>query len=417
MTSTTRALVALMLAAASGCDSAGRPRAVRVEAVTADASADAALDWTNGGEDLPEYSLGRLLISHVSAAELTLFDLDTSQLAARIPFEANALIEAGGSGRYGYAHSSAQGALRVFDPGQWLLSHIDHFHIIRGEQRLMAEQVQMPSLSSLIAHDGWLTAYDSSSGLAAFFQERSITAGSFAPASMALPATITGGVAAISRAQLIASEASELSQRSVLDPQQLLARFSGCSEPRGIAARGERVFVGCAEGLLELSWNASTELFEPVLSSVEGGRVLNVRTTERYDGAVLQIGERTIGLLGPRGPALRRIALSSDIVFLELRRQGNAALVLTQDGRAHELDLEMGALKRSTELLAALGHEKALVHVALSHAYAYVTDPRASHVAVMRLRTMQRERDIPLHAPAYDVAVVGVPSNYTDERE
>jgi hypothetical protein len=278
---------------------------------------------------------------------------------------------------------------------------------------LLAEQVSVPTLSSLRAHDGWIAAY-SRSGLAAFFQERSITARSFAPRTVQLAPVASEGVALVSRAQLIASDGPELSQRSVLDGHAVMARFAGCTQPRGVGAQGTRVFIGCAEGLLQLLWDASQELFLPELIASDPQRVIAVRTTERFDGALLQLDAHTLGILGARGSTLRRVELAHDVLALELRRQGNLAMVLTADGVAHEVDLTRGIVTRSLTLLPNGADGAKLV---LNHAYAYVADPRAARVLVLRLRTMQLEAELALDATAYDLALVGVPSSYTDERE
>jgi hypothetical protein len=413
MLKTVRALLAAIACASVACGDA-EPGARAPDAAVREGGGDATLDWTNGGADTPEYSLGRLLISHAAAAELTLFDLDTSTVAGRIPFAARAEVEAGASGRYGYAFRPDEGRLHVIDPGQWLLSHIDHFHVVRGEHQLMAEQVDLPMLTSLRAHDGWITSYAAGTGTAALFQERSITARSFAPAVITLGKPSTDGVALVSRAQLIASDGTELSQRSVLAPDQQQARFAGCSAPRGIAAHGERVFVGCAEGLLQLSWDPMQELFVPELLAVGEPRVLDVRTGERLAGAAVQLGARTIGLVGARGAALRRVELGSDLVALQLRRQGNVLIALTVDGVAHELDLQTVSVTRSTPVLTGAALDTRMV---LSHAYAYIADPQAPRVLVLRLRTMQLEPELTLSAPAHDLALVGVPGTYTDDRE
>jgi hypothetical protein len=404
---------ALLCTSACGEDSSVR----ETNAVEVDASTDAALDWTNGGADVPEYSLGRLLISHRSASELSLFDLETAQLAARIPFEPRARVVAGGSGRYAYAFAQGQRAVRLFDPGQWLLSHIDHFHVIRGEHRFLPEQLDFSMLSSLRWHDGWVSAYGATSGMATFFQERSITAGAFAPQSVPLVPAVTGGVALISRAQLIASEGPELTQRSVLAPTEVSARFTGCSEPQGIAARRDRVFIGCREGLLALRWDITQELFVPELLPVDGDRVVDVRTADSYDGAVLQMGARSLGLLGASGAPIRKVELPAQVVAFDIRRQGATMIVLTADGTVHELDLSTATTARSTVLYPPLQELANEVHLVMSHAYAYVTDPRAPRVLALRLRTMQVEAELPLSDAPYDLAIVGVPATYTDDRE
>jgi hypothetical protein len=146
-----------------------------------------------------------------------------------------------------------------------LLSHIDHFHVVRGEPLLMAEQLPLPGLTSLLASDGWVTSYAASTGAAAFFQERSITARSFAPTTVPLAPPRTSGVAIVARAQLLASDGTQLSQRPIVDPAFAAAQFPGCSEARGMAAQGERVFVACAEGLLQLSWDSAQERFVSAL--------------------------------------------------------------------------------------------------------------------------------------------------------
>ncbi|HEX5661349.1 MAG TPA: hypothetical protein VFX59_29370, partial [Polyangiales bacterium] len=359
----------------------------------------------------PEYSLGRLLISHASAPELTLYDLDTSSLAGRIPFAARAQLEAGASGRYGYAFDPAQGVLHAVDPGQWLLSHIDHFHIVRGEHQLMTEQLRMPQLSSLLVSDGWVAAYDASAGAASFFQERSITARSFAPTMIALRPAVNRGVAIVARAQLIASDGTQLSQRPVIDPAVARSQFPGCSEARGAAAQGERVFVACAEGVLQLTWDSAQEVFVPQLL-VTSEPVQAVRTTARFEGALAQLGARGLWLLSGTGAPPRTVELASDIAAFELRRQGETAIVLTLDGSAHELELHDGRIVRSTPVPVA-----AHTRVALSHAFAYLSDPAAPRVLVLRLRTLQLEPELAIPAPAHDLTLVGVPSSYTDERE
>ncbi|MET0285476.1 MAG: hypothetical protein ABW352_13430 [Polyangiales bacterium] len=350
-----------------------------------------------------------MLISHAATPELSLLELDTSSVIARIPLAPEAELEAGANGRHGYAFSPAHGVLRVVDPGQWLLSHIDHFHIVRGEHRLMDEQVALPNLSSLRVNDGWTVSLAASTGAAALFQERSITARSFAPTFVSL-APSSPGVALVAQAQLLASDGASLTQRSVLDPALDATRLASCTRARDAAANGERVYFACAEGVLRLTWVRAEERFAAQLLTTEAP-VEAVRTTARFDGVLLRIGARTLGLLAEQAP-LRLLELPSDIVALELRRQGGTALVLTVDGRAHELDLRSGSFSRTTSLPVT-----SRTRMVLGHAHAYLTDPTAAQVLVLRLRTMQLEPALLLAAPAHDLALLGVPNTYTDERE
>jgi len=396
-------------------------------ATIADAGPDAALPWDQGGADTPEYSLARLLVAHDETAQLSIVDLDTSTVAAELPFDIGASVFTGASGRYGYAMAKTGGAVRIIDPGQWLLSHIDHFHVIKGEVGLFDEQLEVASLSSFHAHDGWVSTYDAATGSAAFFQERSLTAQSFDPQATK-QAAAGEGVATISHAHLIISARDEnddsyLSIRSIEAPDTELQRIDDCKQPREVASDTNHVLLRCAESLVILTFQETgSKVFSEraiPLPEPAGRMALSQLTVlERSAHAVVKSSAESLSIIAlAEESSPWTTQLDTEPLRIAARRQGNAVIVLTADGSLSELDTETWKIVRTTPVLDPIETDDVVPALCLSHAYAYIADPRRSDIQVFRLRTWEVEDAIPLGASPRDVALVGMPASYTDSKE
>lgn len=421
-------LVSLCACALSACEQSG-PEGSASDVgplAVADAGPDAALPWDQGGADTPEYSLARLLVSHQEAAQLSLVDLDTSSVAAELPFDVGASVFTGASGRYGYAMAKTRGAVRIIDPGQWLLSHIDHFHVIKGEVGLFDEQLEVTSLASLHAHDGWVATFDAATGSAAFFQERSLTAQSFGPQTTA-QATAGDGIATISHAHLILSVRDEddsyLSIRSIEAPDTELQRIDGCKEPRDVASDAEHVLLRCAENLLILTFQETgSKIFSeralPLTDPVGRTALHQLTVLERRARAVVKSGTDTLSVIAleEEGSPLT-VRLAAEPLRIIARRQENAVVVLLADGSLSELDTETWRVTRTAAVLDRIEADDVIPAVCLSHAYAYIADPRGYDIQAFRLRSWKTEEAIPLGSSPNDVALVGMPASYTDSKE
>ncbi len=388
---------------------------------------DGGLPWNEGGEDIPEYSLARLLVSDSKAARLTIVDLDTSKVVGDIPFESGASVYTGASGRYGYASEAGNAALRIVDVGQWLLSHIDHFHVIKSDMGLFDEQLALAQISSFTAYDGWVTAFDAASGGASFFQERSLTAQTFAP--KASPAGVPhAGVATVSHAHLVVSVkdaggASAITVRPVSAPDRAVQSVSGCSNPSAIANHLDQVLVRCAAGLLVLSWQDGASPFASTMVPLPDAADLSspalLRAHDTVGSAVVKSApnELTLVDLANLLNAPHAIPFDGDVLGAEIRRQGNAIVVMTSDGFLHELDVVKHRVKRSKKVTEPVLESDGTPRFTLSHAYAYVADPRQAEVVALRLRTWKVEQRIKVGGSPRDVTVVGMPPNYRDDKE
>lgn len=389
-----------------------------------DAGSPADASWANGGEDVPEYSLGRLLISRGDAAELALLDLDTGEVAARLPFARRASVHTGTSGRYGYVSSPESGQLRIVDPGHWLLSHIDHFHVMRGAPKLFDAQVELGALTSFSAHDGWIALYDAQRARSVVFQERSLSAGTFMPQIASLGGAVPQGIAIVSHTQWFVGESgpsgsAQLSERSATDAAIPSTRIDGCTAPIAAGAHEGLVFVGCTEGLLHLTFDPAQKRFVASMTTLgQGERVTRIGTAHRFPGALAQVAPNTLLVTNAQTGALRRASFPSTVIQLAVRRQGTSALVLTQDGALHELSLDSVEITRTVPVLGPQPElAEARPRLVLSHAYAYVSDPQAPRIVTVRLKTLAIEAELKLDGPALDVALVGLPETYTDYRE
>ncbi|MET0341384.1 MAG: hypothetical protein ABW252_10295 [Polyangiales bacterium] len=436
MTKASRPWIGLGLGLAVACGDAGdAARAPELPtngadgvAAQPDASADrptdagtvGADDWMNGGEDTPEYSLGRLLVARGDAPELVLLDLDTASVAGRLPYVQGARVYAGPGGRYGYAVDTAGGSVRIVEPGQWLLSHIDHFHVMRDTHALRPEQLDHGG--ALAAHDGWVTVVDRGTGRASLFQERSVTAQQFRPAETALGPGATAGI--VAHAQLLAvtqtAEGSWISQRPAVNPGEEATRTAPCERPGEVAAREGAVYFACDAGLITLTFSEASRALvaEPVRAGFDA-RPTRVRVTPRFDGAVADAGPRMLVIVRTGMPPLH-VPFARAVLDFAVHRAGQVVIALTADGVVHEVTLRDGATARRVEVIAPQAEPADLygaARIALSHAYAYVADPRRRDVPALRLRSFAVEQQLPVDGAPADLTVVGMPPQYTDARE
>ena len=399
-----------------GCGGASNDEA------TADGGADAALPWDQGGEDLPEYSLGRLLIADPEVG-VTILDLDTESVAGTLPMLGAEQVFAASSGRYSFVDDPAARALRVVDPGQWLLSHIDHFHVADSSMGVRAEQLTVQRVSSLVSHEGWVTVVDPGAGQVQLFQERGITAMAFRPVSVAVQPH--AGVALVSHAHLVMSEPTAdgewgIGVRDVLSPATRALHVPGCSEATAIAADGSDVYVACLEGVLHLRWTGNDVAgvrTNWVRAEGSATRPTLVRTAAGVGGAILRLGKRDLALLLNDDSVAGKVSFETDVLDVQVRRQANAAIVLTADGQLHEVLLPSFARDRTVRVVDAIEASMRPPRFALSHAYAYLADARSPDIAAVRLRTMQVESKLYVGGRPSDVSVAGMPLTYTDDRE
>lgn len=379
-----------------------------------------ASDWMSGGEDTPEYSLGRLLIARADAAELILLDLDTASVAGRLAYAQGARVYAGPGGRYGYAVDPAASSLRIVEPGQWLLSHVDHFHVMRDMHALRPEQLGHGG--ALTAYDGWVSVLDPRTGRASLFQERSVTAQRFMPAEVALGPGAAAGI--VVHAQLLAvtstPQGPSITQRSAVAPDEPPTRIAPCAAPAEVAAHEGAVYFACEAGLVTLTFSETMRTF--AAATVNEGfdaRPTRVRVTPGFDGAVADAGSRTLVVVRDGARPLRTV-FAREVLDFAVHRAGKTAVVLTGDGVVHEVLLQGGVVTRSIPLIAPRAETadpSDAPRLTLSHAYAYVADARRHDVPALRLRSFAVEQALPLDGAPADLTVVGMPPQYTDERE
>lgn len=386
-----------------------------------DAGVDGALPWDQGGEDIPEYSLGRLLVTDPDVG-ITVVDLDTERVVGMLPMPGATHVFPAGSGRYSYVEDTASSALRVVDPGQWLLSHIDHFHVAGSLMGVRAEKLVLERLSSLTSHEGWVTVVDRTAGQVQLFQERGITAMAFRPVNVAVEPH--DGIALVSHAHLIMSEPTAAGDwgigiRDVVSLARA-AHIAGCNAASSIAADTHDVYIACREGVLRLHWtgNDPAKLAQNWVQPIDATQVPNlVRTGVGVGGAVVRIGKRGLRLLPNEDKLPGELSFESDILDVQIRRQASAAIVLTADGAMHEVSLPAFHRGREVKVFDAISDSDRPPRFALSHAYAYLADPRSQEITAVRLRTMQVENAFRVGGRPSDVSVAGMPSNYTDDRE
>jgi hypothetical protein len=375
-----------------------------------DAGLDA-LPWDQGGADTPEYSLGRLLVAPRDPGELVVVDLDEASVVGSIPGSSATQVYAGSNGRYGYAWDASSKQLVVVDPGLWLLSHIDHFHVVRGEAGLRPEALELTGAPRLSVAGGWVTAHDGS--VLAAFQERSITAQSFAPRRLPARGGRFGFV--LGGTLVAADERGALATLDLLDEAADLMPLAGCANAQAPLVRADDALVFCDQGLVRVDLAEGAVSVEalrlaPPLA-VPAGSEPSV-LTEREGLALGALGPALLFAADLRGATTRTRALEDPVRAQHVHPRTGRWLTLTEGGVLSELDPE--TLESLGELsLCAPGD---CTQFALSQAYAYVADSKARQIRVVELDTLSEQPPIELDVEPGELVVLGLPPEYFDPR-
>lgn len=378
-------------------------------------------DGSGGPVDEAEFTQGRLAIADGDTT-LHFIDLDEGVLAGTLATTARSRVYANRDGRFVYAVQGTGDRVEIFESGIALVSHIDHFHISKGEPTRLELRLEGPAPSHFVLSDGFGTVFHDGDGSARFVRERSIAAGT-PMIGTAQTGRAHHGAAMVYRNHVLASIPSAdmdqalpigVSIRTVQEPDTTVDRSEDCPALHGETVLDHAAVFACLNGLLVVDHGESGLSFRKIAypSTVAAGTRM---------GSLAGHGHHVVGNWGEIGLALVDIAgnapefsvleTESRILAFDFDRRGEHVVALTASGELLVFERRTGALEHTVQvmdpvMLGGGGEGSVRPALALGAEAAYVSDPRAGSVYEILVESGEIVRTFEIGGMPHSLAVV-----------
>lgn len=389
----------------------------------------------NGGMVEPhtgDLTMGRLLIADHGGATAWLFDLDEETPALLETWELSepARAYADRHGRYGYLVQRSANQVDVVDSGIVFESHVDHYHVDKGEPEWLDLTFEGMAPTHFTIHEGWATAFYDGTGDVDTLQVRSISAGTPMMRNLA-----TGpahhGVAVVARGHLLATlgtEGESLPTEVGIWPVTALDgepehTAGSCPGLHGEAAAGEFVLFGCSDGVLALEHHGdhfdSHSIPNPD-GTPEGTRVGTLVAHEDLPVFIGNWGSEGLAIIDPEAETITPLLTDEPVVTFALDMWGEHLFALTADGELHRFEAVDGtAAGEPLALTDAIdldgGHGAARPALVAGAGRMYLAVPDAGEVLEIHAEEWEVERTISTGGAPYSLAIVSASPDWHED--
>jgi hypothetical protein len=306
-----------------------------------------------------DHTLGRLAVSFADGGQIVVIDLDdrtTSSLAMSNP---PALYGTGASTAgvfYGVQRTSNR--TQMVKSGVEFDAHDDHFHITKTAPSLMPAPIVGALPTHFTYHPGWAVFFNDGDGTVDYARESELMAN-----AIPLRAT-TGrahhGVAVLHEDRLIATRPDPtqlpdggynilpdgVTYRALSAPDTVVSTHLDCPNLHGEHTERDTVAIGCGDGVLLLTWQASTNSYQAKKLTNPASVAGRVGTVEGHSEMPVFIGNydltpaNGLAIIDPSKTELSVYQLPTRRFGFKVSMHGDRVLVLTQDGLLHRLALD-----------------------------------------------------------------------------
>lgn len=357
-----------------------------------EADHDDALDDAEHAHVHEAGEFGRLLVYRTDGSLLVLDAADGDKLAQfeKVLLPGQAVINVGFNGDYAYVAQADSGRLAVVDSGFHLEDHGGHYDL----------ELEEPALAGEISGVGRLTAFASSRGFAALYDESAGKLLVFNEASLREAPQARNIVSRPGGAELIlTSDDAVLAYRAepvveIIDPEgRVRQRLPGGRNVQGQVRFGRFFAFGVEEGLLLLTWQGDYNAkILPLPATVPAGARVN-----RLRGHAL-VPHVVAGLDHPGylvkatlpTEQLELVRLPAVYVDFTYDQTGKYLVMLGTDGRLYSLHPDTLEVIGSVAVAAAAGGQDQLLLVT-GKAHAWVADPQTGQIVMVALDELEIE--------------------------
>ncbi|WP_197429809.1 zinc metallochaperone AztD [Auraticoccus cholistanensis] len=326
-------------------------------------------------------------------------DAATLEVLAEVPLEGFSRVNPAGDGRHVLV--STAGGFRVLDTGTWTQAHGDHGHHYTAPPRLTDTTFTATEPGHVVSHADRTVLFDDGTGTVQSFDPHELAEGRPQVDTWTAPEAHHGVAVERSDGSMVVTVGDAESRQgvAVLDEDgEELASSDDCPGVHGEAVTaGERVVLGCEDGVLVVDDERITKLASPD----DYGRIGNQAGSEESPyllgdyksdpDAELERPERVAAVDTAEGE-LQLVDLGTSYSFRSLARGPHGeGLVLGTDGALHEIDLAEGEVTGSVPVVEPweepLEWQQPRPTVFVLDHTAYVTEPATSELHAVDLET------------------------------
>jgi hypothetical protein len=353
---------------------------------------------TGGGDDAPT----RLLVGDAAQPHVSV--LQDGEALGRFRVRGPALVDAVGSGRYGYAIQEEDDQVAIVDGG--------------GAVSLLAFTLDGAEPSHVVAHDGRVAAFYDGDGTVAVFEESALESGR-PPVTTVTTAGPHHGVAVPVHDRVLVTVPDPGDPDAVLPvgvevrdlDDRVLQSFTGCPELHGEVAVRDVVAFGCEDGVLVLRPDgegfAASKIPNPP-GAEEGAHVTVLHGDEDLPYLVGTFGANALLRVDLEEGTATALPIPAARSTFGLDGQGRAA-VLTADGHVHVLEPD-GTLAGSVSVIEPFDTDvdwAVLPKLTTDGDAGYVTDARTGEVVEVDLASLEVVERFAVGGRPSSVAVLG----------
>lgn len=359
----------------------------------------------------------RLAVADATTHQIHILDLETAKVLGSFSTPGKiSYIQASPNGQYAIAVHRDDHRITLVHSGLSLQDHGDHKDLVEKAPYVLATMNVGKQPTHYFGHGDHIAFFNDGDGTIAILNQNALglsldfkqikTAQPDHGAPVVMNDVVLSGYLRLNRVDVFN-----------LSDGKLIQTIEGCPALHGEAMVGNTVWFGCTDGVLQLT-RGSDGKFVAVKIKNPAGIKENVRvgTVVAHDKAQVAYGNfgQGVAIIRPGKTELEPVALPANPVRFSFDQAGTSLIVLTADGKLHELEPNTGKVRKSLDAISAMktpaaGETALRPSMAISKDAAYLGDPEKAEIVEVDLATMKVERRLKVSGPPSSVAVLHLP--------
>lgn len=362
----------------------------------------------------------RLVVADGVEPKAAVVDLGTRRVLTRVPLATVASLAPAGDGRHVLAVQTSRNQVKVIDGGSWAVPHGDHsHHYVRAPRGQATIAGNRPI--HVVAHGSRVAIFNDGTGVAAVIRSATIARGAKGALRVASGSPHHGVAVPVGTRTLITTKTGAGDD---LPGELALASATGtlggsrlsCPELHGEGALSTtRVLFACANGYLVATVGQGVRGLHVPLPAGLGAeaRSFSVSTAEGLSYAIGDLDATSLARIDIAKRTSSVLATPGRHGAFVLDPASRSVLVVTDDGRLHQIDPASGAVRASVAAVTPFSLEGSYSiprpKIALgTERRVYVSDPIGRRVVEIATNPLRVTRQIAVGGTPNSIAVVGL---------
>ncbi|MGD9571507.1 MAG: hypothetical protein AB7V62_06485 [Thermoleophilia bacterium] len=351
---------------------------------------------------------------------MTIVDLGNRKVLKRFALGAPGSLSPAGDGRHVLAGISATGRVKVLDGGSWAVPHGDHAHHYVRAPRVRATVVA-DRPAHIVGHGSRVAIFNDGTGVAAVLEHSRLGRGARGAVRIRTGTPHHGVAVPMGDRYIVSLQANAADDLpGTLAIATRTGRLTGtripCAAMHGEADLGAtRAAFACADGYVVIDTSGPrvrTTRVAPAPGIAPEARSFTLSTAEGLPYAIGDLDAQTLVRVDPRTRTSATIPVPGARGAFALDADSRSVIVVTTDGRVHQIDPLTGAVRGSVQAVGAFslsgGFSVPRPRIAIGEQRrVYVSDPANGRVVELATNPLRVTRTFAVGGAPVTMAVLG----------